>query len=116
MRLRGFEKLQNSLCLSGLQSCKDVISSDFTMDKLIQVINKLSRGKCADPAGYIREIVISDGKNFRRFVLDMSNKIKHSHASPSTWSKMWVRTIKKKNGSTPFNHKDKWFNTVQSMI
>ena len=37
---RGFEKLQNSLSLSGLQSCKDIISSDFTMDELNQVINK----------------------------------------------------------------------------
>ena len=37
--LRGFEKLQNSLCLSGLQSCKYIISSDFTMDELNQVIN-----------------------------------------------------------------------------
>ena len=29
--LRGFEKLQNLLCLPRLQSCKDIISSDFTM-------------------------------------------------------------------------------------
>ena len=73
--LRGFEKLQNSLCLSGLQSCKDIISYDFTMDELNQVINKLPRGKCADPAGYIKEIFLCGGKNFRRSVLDMINKI-----------------------------------------
>ena len=96
---RGFEKLQNSLCLSRLQSCKDIISSDFTMDELNQVINKLSGGKCADPAGYIREIFICGGKNFRRSVLDMINKIKHSQAPPTMWNKMWVTTIKKKNGS-----------------
>ena len=32
--LRTFEKLQNSLCVSRLQSCKDIICSDFTMDEL----------------------------------------------------------------------------------
>ena len=42
--LRTFEKLQNSLCVSRLQSCKDIISSEFTMDELNQVINKLPRG------------------------------------------------------------------------
>ena len=50
------------------------------MDELNQVINKLPRGKCADSAGYIREIFICGGKNFRRSVLDMINKIKHSQA------------------------------------
>ena len=29
----------------------------------------------------------------------MTNKIKHSQAPPATWSKMWVRTIRKKNSS-----------------
>ena len=93
--LRGLEKLQNSLCLSRLQSCKDIISSDFTMDELNQVINKLPRGKCADPAGYIREIFICGKKNLRGSVLDMMNKVKHSQAPPTMWNKMWVRTIKK---------------------
>ena len=97
--LRTFEKLQNSLCVSRLQSCKDIISSDFTMDELNQVINKFARGKCADPAGYIREIFICGGKSFRRSVLDMINKIKYSQTPPTMWNKMWVRTIKKKNGS-----------------
>ena len=51
------------------------------------MINKLPRGKCADPAGYIREIFY------------MWWKIKHSQTPPTMWNKMWVRTIKKKNGS-----------------
>ena len=29
----------------------------------------------------------------------MINKIKHSQTPPTMWNKMWVRTIKKKNGS-----------------
>ena len=37
-------------------------------------------------------------KKFRRSVFDMINKIKHSQAPPTMWNKMWVRTIKKKNG------------------
>ena len=82
--LSGFEKLQNSLCLSRLRSCKGIISSDFTMDELNEVINKLPRSKCADPAGYITEIFICGGKNFKRSVLDMTNEIKHSQAPPTT--------------------------------
>ena len=35
VHLRGFEKLQNSFCLSSLQSCKDVISFYFTLDELL---------------------------------------------------------------------------------
>ena len=69
------------------------------MDELNQMFNKLPRGKCADPAGCIREIFISGGKNFRRSFLDMINKIKHSQAPRTMWNKMWVRTIKKKNVS-----------------
>ena len=46
-----------------LHFCKNIISSDFTMDELNQVINKLPRGKCADPAGYIREIFPCGGKS-----------------------------------------------------
>ena len=63
--LRGFEQLQNLLCLSRLQFCKDIISSDLTMDELNQLTNKLPRGKCAHRAGYIRETFISGGKDFR---------------------------------------------------
>ena len=69
------------------------------LNELNQVINKLPRSKCAEPAGYIREIFITGGKSFRRSVFDMTNKIKHSQAPPTTWSNMWVRMIKKKNGS-----------------
>ena len=29
----------------------------------------------------------------------MINKIKHFQAPPTMWNKMWVKTIKKKNGS-----------------
>ena len=72
--LRRYEKLQNSFYLSRLQSCKDIISSDFIMDELNQVLNKLPRSKCASPAGYIREIFVNGGKNFRRSVLDMTKK------------------------------------------
>ena len=69
------------------------------MDELNQVINKLPRGKCDAPAGYIREMFICGEKKFTRSVLDMINKIKHSQAPPTIWNKTWVRTIKKKNGS-----------------
>ena len=34
-----------------------------------------------------------------RFVLDVTNKIKQSQAPPTAWSKMCIRTVKKKNGS-----------------
>ena len=64
-----------------------------------QLINKLTMGKCADSADYIREFFICGRKNFRRSVLDIINKIKHFQVPLTIWDKMWVRTIKKKNGS-----------------
>ena len=72
------------------------------MDELNQVINKLPRGKCADSAGYIREIFVSVGKNFRRSVLDVTNKIKQFQAPPTAWSKMSRETMSRsKTGAGP---------------
>ena len=88
------------------------------MDELNQVINKLLRGKCADPAGYIRENFICGGKNFRRSVLNMINKIEHFQAPPTMWNKMWVKTIKKKNGSINDlnSYRDVFIGSIVSLI
>ena len=64
-RSRDALKILKNYRICFVYPCKNIISSDFTIDELNQVINKLPRGKYADQAGYIREIFISGGKNCR---------------------------------------------------
>ena len=74
-------------------------SPDFTIIELKAVRRELKGGKCADSSGFIREIFSRGGVALVQSMLDIFNRIKKSKTFPSDWNKMYVQTIKKKNGS-----------------
>ena len=57
--MKDYELLNNTLCKTILQNAKSNISYEFTLQELGDVLKELKRGKCMDPAGFIREMFIN---------------------------------------------------------
>ena len=91
--------MHNTLCDLRLQYCTAAESPDFTITELKAVLGELKGGKCADSSGFIREISSRGGLALVQSLLDIFNRIKKSKTFPFDWNKMYVQTIKKKNGS-----------------
>ena len=97
--LKDYELLNNTLCKTILQNAKSNISSEFTLQELGDVLKELNRGKCMDPAGFIREMFINGGQMLTQSLLAMANSIKNKSSTPLQWNKMYIQTSKK----------EKWF-------
>ena len=97
--LKDYELLNNTLCKTILQNAKSIISSEFTLKELGDVLKELKRGKCMDPAGFIREMFINGGQMLTQSLLAMANSIKNKASTPLQWNQMYIQTLKKKNGS-----------------
>ena len=103
--IKGYELLHNTLCDLRLQNCTAAESPDFTITELKAVLGELKGSKCADSSGFIRESFSRGGLalfqsmlDMFQSMLDMFNRIKKSKTFPLDWNKMYVQTIKKKNG------------------
>ena len=94
--LKDYELLNNTLCKTILQNAKSNISSEFTLQELGDVLKELKRGKCMDPAGFIREMFINGGQMLTQSLLAMANSIKNKASTPLQWSQMYIQTLKKK--------------------
>ena len=55
--LKDYELLNNTLCNTILQNAKSNISSEFTLQKLGDVLKELKRGKCMDPVADLDKIL-----------------------------------------------------------
>ena len=97
--MKNYELLNNPLCKTILQNAKSNISSEFTLQELGDVIKELKRGKCMDPAGFIREMFINGGQMLTQSLLAMASSIKNKANTPLQWNQMYIETLKKKNGS-----------------
>ena len=75
--LKDYELLNNTLCKTILQNAKSNISSEFTLQELGDVLKELKRGKCMDPAGFIREMFINGGQMLTQSLLAMANSSKN---------------------------------------
>ena len=95
--IKGYELLHNTLCDLQLQNCTVADSPDFTITESKAVLGELKGGICADSSGFIREMLSMGGLELFQSMLDMFDRIKKNKTFPS--NKMYVQTIKKKNGS-----------------
>ena len=96
---KDYELLNNTLCKTILQNAKSNISSEFTLQELGDVLKELKRGNCMDPAGFKREMFIIYGQMLAQLLLVMANSIKSKASTPLQLNKMYIQTLKKKNGS-----------------
>ena len=97
--IKGYGLLRNTLCDLRLQNCTAAESPDFTITELKAVLGELKGSKCADASGFIREIFSRGGLALFQSMLDMFNRIKKNKTFPLDWNKIYVQTLKKKNGS-----------------
>ena len=77
----------------------DIVICELTLQELGDVLKELKRGKCMDPAGFIREMFINGGQMLTQSLLAMANYIKNKASTPLQWNQMYIQTLKKKNGS-----------------
>ena len=103
--LKDYELLNNTLCKTILQNAESNISSEFTLQELGDVLKELKRGKCMDPAGFKIEMLSmgggggGGGQMLTQSLLAMAKSIKNKANSQLQWNKMYIQTLKKKNGS-----------------
>ena len=60
----------------------DIVICEFTLQELGDVLKELKRGKCMDPAGFIREMFINGGQMLTQSLLAMANYIKNKASTP----------------------------------
>ena len=82
-----------------LKFAKGNSRTDFTLQELHVVIKELKTGKGTDPTGLAREIFKRSADGLIISVLDMVNSTKRFKIFPLEWSKIWIRTLKKKRSS-----------------
>ena len=93
-----FEELTvrlSALCVEVSGSNK---SPDFTDKELDRAISELKSGK-SYPDSFPPEVFIHGGKELRRFLLQVSNRIKNEQKIPIQWMQMKIATMYKKKGS-----------------
>ena len=98
--LEWYESFYKDICHLRLKFAKVNSSPDFTLHELHVAIKKLKTGKCTDPTGMVREISKRSADGLIISVHDMVNSIKRSEIFPVEWSEIWIRTLKKKQGSS----------------
>ena len=98
--LKDFEKLNNLLCGAILQNSKGNSSPDFTIEEMEVVLKELKTGKCIDPLGFVKEMLINGGEALTQSLLQMENSLKRMKSVPINWSKMCIQTLEKEIGST----------------
>ena len=96
--LKDCEILNDTLCKTILQNAKSNISSEFTLQELGDALKEFKRGKCMEPAGFIREMFINEGQMLTQSLLAMANSIKNKESTPLQWNQMYIQTLEKKNG------------------
>ena len=107
--MKDYELLNNTLCKTILQNAKSNISSEFTLQELGDVLRKLKKGKCMDPAGFKREMFINEGQMLTQSLLAMANSVNNKASTTLWWNKMYIQTLKKKNGYLTTKQKTKVF-------
>ena len=97
--LEDYESLQNKLCMARLKAASKVKAPDFSINEIKHAVSELKSGKCSDPTGLIREVFKNAGDALLHSICDMANSVKRSKTIPSEWSKIWIKTLKKKKES-----------------
>ena len=98
--LEWFENFQNRLCKLRVRTAGEIQSPDFTFSEVKEVVSKLKTGKSTDPTGFIRELFKCAGDGLLLSILEMVNAIKKSKYIPNEWNTVWIRTLKKKKGTS----------------
>ena len=98
--LEWFENFQNRLCKLRVKTAGEIQSPDFTFSEVKEVISKLKTGKSTDPTGFIRELYKCAGDGLLLSILEMVNAIKKFKYIPDEWNTVWIRTLKKKKGTS----------------
>ena len=111
--LKSYENFQNSICQLRLSISQKNISPDFTLSELKFVLKQFKNEKCMDPIGHVREIFKYSGDRFLISLLCMINKIKSSRILPLEWSNIWMKTLKKKKGSSKILNNYKGYSLFQ---
>ena len=97
--LEDYESLQNKLCMARLKAASKVKTPDFSINEVKHAVSELKFGKCSDPTGLIRKVFKNAGDALLHSICDMANSVKRSKTIPLEWSKIWIKTLKKKKGS-----------------
>ena len=82
-----------------LKVASKVKTPDYSIDEVKHAGSELKTGKYSDPTGLIREVFKNAGDALLHSVCDMANSVKRSKAIPLEWSKIWIKTLKKRKGS-----------------
>ena len=86
-------------CASSRLSMQKQYKPKFFTGRLKQAVGELKLGKSADPPGMVRETLKKCEDGLLCSLVEMVNTIKTSKNLRSDWNKIWIRTLKKKNGT-----------------
>ena len=98
--LEWFGNFQNRLCKLRVKTTGEIQSPDFTFSEVKEIVSKLKTGKSTDPTGFIRKLFKCAGDGLLSSILEMVNPIKKSKYIPDEWNTVWIRTLKKKRGTS----------------
>ena len=74
------------------EACRSSISPNFSLDEVKQAVGELK-------LGMVREIFKKCGDGLLYSLVEMVNTIKTYRNLSSDWNKIWIRTLKQKNGT-----------------
>ena len=101
----GYEEIQDlteNLCNARLEITDNIKTVDWTMAELEKVLGKLKKNKARDPNGLANEVFMknSAGKDLKRALLKMMNKIKETKIIPEFATIKNITAIPKKGAKT----------------
>ena len=85
--------------MARLNVSSKVKTPDFSINEVKCAVSELKSGKCSDLTGLINEVLKNAGDALLHSIYNMENSVKRSKAIPLEWSKIWIKTLKKKKGS-----------------
>ena len=85
--------------MARLKAASKVKTPDFSINEVKHTVSELKSGKCSDPTGLIREVFKNAGDALLHSICDTANSVKRFKSIPLEWSKIWIKTLKKKKGS-----------------
>ena len=85
--------------MAKLKVASKVKTPDFSINEVKHAVSELKTGMCSDPRGLIHEVFKNAADALLHSICDMANSVKRSKTIPLEWSKVWIKTLKKKKGS-----------------
>ena len=85
--------------MARLKAASKVKKTDFSINEVKHVLSESKSGKCSDPTGLIREVFKNAADALLPSICDMANSVKRFKTIPLEWSKIWIKTLKKRKGS-----------------